>query len=167
MITMRNSRPVKKGRDIKPINEEELKKRLTEDKELQKTNSDVLAELAAKTAELAEKVRGPEGPKERVLKLDDPEDAEPQDIYAALEEQNTETIQPNKKVINPDSTPAIELIRAKLNRLYGDEPDASSEAAEAVASNLKVVLSTSSSCTILQLLVNRLQTYKRSGMNTT
>ena len=121
----------KKGRDIKPVNEDNLKKQLAEDAELRQANSDVLAELAAKTAELAEKVNGPEGPKERVLKLDEPEGADPKDIYEALEEK--QPTKPSIKELEKDASPAVELIRAKLNKLYGDEPDASTEAAEAIA----------------------------------
>ena len=127
----------KKGRDIKPIDEEKLKKQLAKEKELQKTNSDVLAELAAKTAELAEKVKGPEGPKERVLRLDEPEDADPKDIYAALDEEVKIPDNAKIKTTSPESSPAVELIRAKLNRLYGDEPDAGTEAAEAVSTSNK------------------------------
>jgi sortase A len=123
----------KKGRDIKPINEEKLKKQLAKDSALRQANSDVLAELAAKTAELAEKVQGPEGPKERILKLDEPENAEPKDIYAALDEIENKSENTDSKDSNKESNPAIELIRAKLNRLYGEEPDATTEAAEAVA----------------------------------
>jgi sortase A len=121
----------KKGRDIQPLNEEAIKKQLENQKELQKTNSDVLAELAARTAELAAQVHGPEGPKERVLRLEDPENADPKDIYAALDETLPKA---NSTLHTTDATPAVELIRAKLNRLYGDEPDAAQEAAEAVAS---------------------------------
>lgn len=119
--------PKKKGRDIQPLNEDAIKKQLANEKGMQQANGDVLAELAAKTAELAEKVKGPEGPKERILTLDEPETADPKDIYAALEEKEPATKS------SPDATPAVELIRAKLNRLYGDEPNASEEAAEAVA----------------------------------
>jgi sortase A len=127
-----NNRQHKKGRDIKPLNEEAIKKQLENDKSLQKTNSEVLAELAERTAELAERIKGPEGPKERVLRLDEPETAKPKDIFAALDEKVPENFQ--SKSTSPDATPAVELIRAKLNRLYSDEPDAAEEAAEAVAS---------------------------------
>jgi sortase A len=123
--------PHKKGRNIQPLNEEQIKKQLESEKDFQKTNSDVLAELAARTAELAETVKGPESPRERVLKLDDPEDANPKDIFAALEQ--TDAPRTAKAPSSPDATPAVELIRAKLNKLYGEEPDATDEAAEAVA----------------------------------
>jgi LPXTG-site transpeptidase (sortase) family protein len=128
-----NPRQHKKGRDIQPLNEESLKKQLENDKELQKANSDVLAELAARAAELAERVKGPESPKERVLRLDEPEEANPTDIFTALEEKTPKKFQ-NTQTTSPDATPAVELIRAKLNKLYDDEPDATEEAAEAVAS---------------------------------
>jgi sortase A len=126
-----NSRPNKKGKNINPINEDEIKKKLAEDSELRQANADVLAELAAKTAELADKVKGPESPKERVLRLDNPEDANPKDIFEALEEPHSKPSKEN--TTNVDASPAVELIRAKLNKLYGDEPNASEEAAESVA----------------------------------
>lgn len=125
--------PNKKGRNIQPLNEDEIKKQLENDKELRQANSDVLAELAKKTAELAKKVRGPEGPKERVLQLDEPEDAEPKDIFEALEEKMPESQSSINSVKSAAANPAAELIRAKLNKLYSDEPDATEEAAEAVA----------------------------------
>jgi sortase A len=122
------NRQHKKGRNIQPLNEEAIKKQLENDKEFRQANTDVLAELAARTAKLAEQVKGPESPKERVLQLDEPEDADPKDIYAALDEK-----QPDSTKISPDASPAVELIRAKLNKLYGEEPDATEEASEAVA----------------------------------
>jgi len=127
------NRQNKKGRFIQPLNEEVIKKQLEENKDFQQANGDVLAELAARTAELAEQVRGPEGPKERVLRLDEPEDANPTDIFAALDEKLPDSIA-NTKQTSPDASPAVELIRAKLNKLYGAEPDATDEAAEAVVS---------------------------------
>jgi sortase A len=126
-----NSRPNKKGVNISPINEDEIKRKLAEDTELRQANADVLAELAAKTAELADKVKGPESPKERILKLDNPEEADPKDIFDALDEQQPNPSKKDKN--NTESSPAVELIRAKLDKLYGDEPNASEEVAESVA----------------------------------
>ena len=129
------NRQHKKGRDIQPLNEEAIKKQLQSDKDLRQANTDVLAELASRTAELAEKVKGPESPKERVLILDEPEDADPKDIYEALDEELP--IQTSRShLISPDASPAVDLIRAKLSRLYEDEPDASDEAVESIAVGL-------------------------------
>lgn len=127
----------KRGRDIQPLHEDALKKQMQNDSELSRTNSDVLAELAEKTAELAGQVKGPSSPLERVLTLDDPEDADPKDIFAALDE-----IQKSDKDNGVESgesspvtaDPAVNLIREKLNKIYGKEPDATEEATEAVAS---------------------------------
>lgn len=127
------NRNPKKGRDIQPLNEDAIKKQLENDKEFKQSNSDVLAELAARTAELAEHVRGPESPKERVLKLDEPEDADPKDIYAALDEKMPKAVT-KVSLSSTDASPAVELIRAKLNKLYSKEPDATDEAAKAVVS---------------------------------
>lgn len=132
----------KKAKNIQPIHEDALKKQLQEDKKLAQANADVLAELAAKTAELAEKVKGPESPKERVLTLDEPESAQPKDIFAALDEPqpkshhkelgNEGVVNAGKKSEQKEANSAADLIRKKLNRLYKDEPDAATEAAEAI-----------------------------------
>jgi sortase A len=128
--------PNKRGRDLQPLNEEAIKKQLSQDKELAKVNGDMLAELASRTAELIDKVPGTEGPKEHLLVLDEPEDADPTDIYAALNEKAPIDIG-KVSIESPEANPAVDLIRAKLARLYNDEPDATSEAAEAVAKDTK------------------------------
>lgn len=117
----------KKGRDIKPLNEEKLKKQLEKDREAIRENNEILAELAAKTAELAEKVKGPETPKNRTLQIDDIEDKEPRDIF---EELNTPSSAP-QPTKSTEANPAADLIRQKLNKLYQTEPDAEEEAKEA------------------------------------
>lgn len=119
----------KKGRDIKPLHEEELKKKLAHDnEEMAKANAEVLAELAKKTAELAEQVQGKDGPINRTLDLG--EDKEPVDIYEELEKAAKKP-QKNTNQANP----AAELIRQKLNKLYGSEPGAAEEAAETIISS--------------------------------
>jgi sortase A len=128
----RKPMPNKKGKDLRPINEEAIKKELENDKKLKEANGDVLAELAAKTAELIDKVPGPEGPKERVLILDEPETADPKDIFAAIDEKVPLDIG-KVSIESPDANPAADLIRAKLNKLYAAEPNATTEAAEAIA----------------------------------
>lgn len=120
----------KKGRDIKPLNEDELKKQLAKDKESIQYNNDMLAELAAKTAELAEQVKGIESPKARVLSLDEHGDVEPKDIFEEINKEGS--IQTDK---TSEPNPAVDLIRQKLSKLYQTEPDAEDEAREvAVAS---------------------------------
>jgi LPXTG-site transpeptidase (sortase) family protein len=125
-----------KGRDLQPLNEEAIKKHLSQDKELAKVNGDMLAELAARTAELMDKVPGSEGPKEHLLVLDDPGDADPKDIYAALNEKAPIDIG-KISIESPEANPAVDLIRAKLAKLYSTEPDAADEAAEVVAKDTK------------------------------
>ncbi len=119
----------KKGRDIKPLNEEQLKKQLASDKESAQNNNDILAELAAKTAELAKKVKGPETPQTRILSLDDQTDKEPKDIFAELNNQEASP----QSLKSTEANPAADLIRQKLNKLYQTEPDAEEEAREAAA----------------------------------
>lgn len=116
----------KKGRDIKPLHEDELKKRLAEDKEIAQANADVLAELAKKTAELAEQVSGEEGPKKHTLVLEN--DDEPKDIFE--DSEPLEKSEDDKKSSTPN--PAADLIRQKLDRLYGREPEVAQEAAESI-----------------------------------
>jgi sortase A len=125
-------RPHKKGRVVQPLDEESIKKQLSAHKDAQKVNGDVLAELAAKTAELTANLNGPEGPKERVLTLDETDNANVKDIFAALEETQSEPAKESSEK-SADASPAVELIRAKLDKLYGSEPDAVKEAAEAIA----------------------------------
>jgi len=128
--------PNKRGRDLRPINEEAIKKQLEDNNAFAETNGNVLAELAARTAEIIDRVPGSEGPKERLLILDDPEQADPKDIFAALNEKAPLDIG-KISIESPEANPAVDLIRSKLARLYADEPDATSEAAEAVAIRTK------------------------------
>lgn len=122
--------PQKKGRDLQPLREDELKKKLEHDKTLTGTDNDVLAELAAKTAALTQGMEDDEI-KEKILTLDDPENANPEDIAAALDNTN-QTTQETASTKNENMNPAAEVIRDKLRKLYSKEPDAASEAAEAV-----------------------------------
>ncbi len=121
----------KKGREIKPLHEDALKKQLAKDKEAAQENYDMLAELAAKTAELAEKVKGPEGPQSRVLSIDNHNDTEPKDIFETLNNSDD-----SPQIVKPtDPNPAVDLIRQKLNKLYQVEPNAEEEAREATVAN--------------------------------
>lgn len=116
----------KKGRDIKPLHEEELKRKLARDnEEMARANAELLEELARKTAELAEQVKGKEGPQNRTLDIES--DPEPKDIFEELDKEK-EANKPKAKSSSPN--PAADLIRQKLSRLYGNEPDAAEEAAE-------------------------------------
>ncbi len=118
----------KKGRDIKPLHEAELKKKLAKNKEMAQANADVLAELAKKTAELAEQVSGEEKPGNRTLDIEAGEDST--SFESHMNESNA------KSKSNSTPNPAADLIRQKLSKLYGREPGAAEEAAEAiVASN--------------------------------
>lgn len=130
--------PHKKGKDIKPLHEKELKKQIKQNKEQAQANADALAELARKTAEIAEKVDGDEVITNKVLKIDEPttkepRGVEPKDIYDELDEEIAKKAQ---RHVNKDdgAEPAVDLIRAKLSKLYKDEPDAAEEALEATSS---------------------------------
>jgi sortase A len=115
-----------KGKRIEPINAEELKKSLSEQRILAQTSDDMLAELAEKTAELAEKITGKDEPEARTLVLNDNPNEET--IKAALDADDRPA--DDKSHL---SNPAADLIRTKLQSLYKKEPDTATEAAEAVA----------------------------------
>lgn len=91
-------------------------------------NEDLLAELRAKTARLAEQVHGSDDPVRHVLKLDE-QAARDEDIIEALRQDR-----PGKPLDPPRSSlkgnPALELVRSKLAKLYKGEPDAAEEALE-------------------------------------
>jgi sortase A len=101
----------------------------------------MLEELAKRTAELANQVKGRETPEDRVLELDEPAGKEPEDIFAELDvkkkkQSNEEdlldaTIKPSNNVNTSD--PAVNLIRDKLSKIYGKEPDAKVEAEESLS----------------------------------
>lgn len=101
--------------------------------EIPGASDDLLAELREKTAKLAAQVHGREGAQNRTLKLDD-ESVEEDDIIEALKQDR-----PDKPFNDPEisgdktasSNPAVELVRAKLSKLYKKEPDAAEEAIEA------------------------------------
>lgn len=93
-------------------------------------NDDLLAELRAKTAALAEKIQGPEGPKKTVLQVDS-EPLDDDEVIKALKEsapEDSHTVQKPKD--QKGANPAVGLIRDKLAKLYGNEPDAAVEAIE-------------------------------------
>lgn len=123
----------KKGKDIKPLHEDALKKQMAKDsKEQSAANADMLEELAKRTAELAEQIDGQEQPSAKVLSLDD--DKEPADIFNELDEEIKESISTTRRKVESDeANPAADLIREKLNSLYTKEPNAEVEAAEAKA----------------------------------
>jgi sortase A len=130
--------PNKKGVTIKPIHEKELKKVVSDNKEHMQENADLLAELAKKTAELAEQVKGTEVQETRILELESSEQV-PKDIFASLEDDPVEEVltenqseSSTSNTISEPANPAAELIRAKLNKLYSAEPSAVEEAAEAI-----------------------------------
>ena len=95
-------------------------------------NDDLLAELRAKTAMLAEQVHGHEGPANRVLKLEDNTSNE-EDFVDSLKQEKPEFQQPKTETIetfDSKGNPAVELVRQKLANLYKKEPDAKTEAIE-------------------------------------
>lgn len=111
----------KKEKVIQPINDNVTQQ---DAPKIPGANEDLLAELRARTAELAEGVRGNELPKSRILNLDDAKN--PDQIIAELErEQKVLTQRGNNKEA---ASPAVELVRAKLAKMYKKEPDASEEA---------------------------------------
>ncbi len=103
-----------------------------DNEEPDKTKTDMLAELAAKTAELAKQIQGSENPKKHILEISDSENSKPEDIYTAIDAQAQTTGKQRAKP-RTGSNPAIELIRGKLNKLYKNEPDATEEASETIA----------------------------------
>lgn len=125
---------LKHGKDIKPLHEEELKKHINKS---DASNGDVLAELAAKTAELTDryKERDDDKASKKVLELNDLEGKEPVDIFETIgnlpesdqKEKNAAKEAPH------DSDPAVKLIREKLNIIYEKEPDAKKESDEVMA----------------------------------
>ncbi|MFT4532082.1 MAG: LPXTG-site transpeptidase (sortase) family protein [Candidatus Saccharimonadales bacterium] len=131
----------RKVKEIKPLHAKELKNQLKKDSERAQSNADVLAELAAKTAELASQVKGPESPIERVLELDDTQSIDQAAVVASIITPGTPQVPELVEPIIPKITkrpaksadPALNLIRDKLNRIYSKEPDAEIEAAEAIA----------------------------------
>ncbi len=113
----------------KPLRGDELKDQLVKDRA---TNELLLAELSKKTAELAEQVKGKDTPEDRVLKLDEPDDEEPKDIFEKLDKiSESEMAEPEPKK-SSDVNAAVDLIRNKLNNLYVKEPDTAEEAAESI-----------------------------------
>lgn len=119
--------PNKRGKTLQPLHADEIKQSLAKDKELAQTNADVLAELAAKTAALTDKLGGDEvaTSKTLIIESQDNESA----IIEALNADERE-----QKALSKEPNPAADLIRAKLQNLYKKEPDVGTEAAEAVAS---------------------------------
>lgn len=96
------------------------------------SDDDLLAELRARTAMLADKVHGHEGPANRVLKLNDTSDKE-EDFVDSLKEDKPEISQAKNEIIETTDSkgnPAVELVRQKLANLYKKEPDAKTEAIE-------------------------------------
>lgn len=97
-----------------------------------KNNDDLLAELRAKTARLAEQVHGHEGRANQTLHIDTTAETDDSIIEALRQNRPDQPI--TKMPEKPSSSnPAVELVRDKLARLYKKEPDASEEVAEAYA----------------------------------
>lgn len=95
------------------------------------SNDDLLAELREKTARLAAQVRsGQEAKSPTVLRID-PTPTEDQDVIDALmvsdQPSSADTLE---KETPAPTNPAVEMIRTKLEKLYGNEPDAKKEEEE-------------------------------------
>ncbi len=94
------------------------------------SSDDLLAELRAKTAALADQVKGVDHPSSRTLVLDSEKLDE--EIIDALQQDRVGSIETRRtsKDLKDTSNPAVELVRNKLARLYKKEPDAAEEALE-------------------------------------
>lgn len=111
------------------MHEAELKKKLAQNQQQAAANAEALAELARRAAELAEQVPGREEPDRKVLDID-------VSGSTSLSPEPDTSLTPDtpEKSENTSSTnPAADLIRQKLDRLYGREPSAVEEAAESIA----------------------------------
>lgn len=95
------------------------------------SNDDLLAELREKTARLAAQVRGKEEQKPHHTLRIEPTPNEDQAVIDALMVADPSSESPRQKEVLAPVNPAVELIRAKLNTLYGKEPDAKEEEQEA------------------------------------
>lgn len=112
--------PSKKHKVIQPLN--------ADDPELKQAHDDMLAELQKRTAELTAKVKGLEDTGSRTLELDSRTDEERLEALK-LDTPNSNAHESKKTT---SDNPAADLVRQKLNKLFGDEPDATTQAAEAV-----------------------------------
>jgi len=104
----------------------------TDDNTNNSSDDDLLAELRARTAMLAEKVHGHEGPTNKVLKLSDSSDAD-EDFVNSLKQDKPDVDKPKTETIetfDSKGNPAVELVRQKLANLYKKEPDTRIEAIE-------------------------------------
>ncbi len=111
--------PSRKHKVIQPLN--------ADDPELKQAHDDMLRELQKRTAELTAKVHGVDK-SDTVLELEQsPLDDERIEVLKA---DKPAQVKPNEKV---SDNPAADIIRAKLNKLFNDEPDATTQAAESVA----------------------------------
>ena len=90
-------------------------------------NDDLLAELRAKTAELAKSVKGKDEPKKRTLEVESDESNDPDSADEMAVKQSV-THAPQGKATEPSKNHAVEMVRSKLSRLYAKEPDAGVEA---------------------------------------
>lgn len=112
--------PSRKQKVIQPIN--------ADDPELKQAHDDMLRELQKRTAELTAKVNGPTEQNKRVLELE----------HSPIDDERIEALKVDepavaKTQLAESDNPAADLIRAKLDKLFSSEPDASTQAAEAVA----------------------------------
>jgi len=88
---------------------------------------DLLAELRAKTAQLANSVGGKDEPKNRTLEVESDESNDPDSVDDMAVKQPV-THAPLGMPVQPKKNHAVEMVRGKLARLYEKEPDAEIEA---------------------------------------
>lgn len=123
-----NNLPAKKQKVIQPLN--------ADDPDLLQAHDDMLRELQKRTAELTAKVQGYEEKGTRTLELDKTEKDEQRIEALALQAPANSLPQPSTHVSESDN-PAADLVRAKLKKLFDDVPDATTQAAESVATTEK------------------------------
>jgi len=98
-------------------------------------DSDLLAELRAKTASLAKSVRGKDEPEQKHLHVQSDGDDETSEIDDLKVPTPAPEIQNDKESTTSQShaRAAVDLVRGKVAKLYSKEPDAETELLEAEA----------------------------------
>jgi sortase A len=105
----------------------------TSEPDIPGASEDLLKELRAKTAKLAEKVGGHQKPNDTILELEKEKHNSPKEVDLSVENSDIDNRSDSEESdIKDDNTvnPAVTLIREKLSRVFNKEPDASEEAIE-------------------------------------
>lgn len=114
---------------LKPLNEDEVRSHLSGNNVVA-DKDDIFAELASKTAQLADQMKGVDEPSKKVLELQGPEPIDIFDNPAPSDQSETESA-----AEAPSDDPAVNLIRQKLNKLYKNEPEVEEELEEVATVN--------------------------------